>query len=66
MTFYDHHRNLTYTDVELLPSSQYTGGFVITYAGGSGISISYFLECYAEANPQLVTYIQTHYPEACL
>lgn len=67
MNFYDHTSDTTYSDAELQENDNYSGGVAVVFSrGNGGIAISHFLECYAEANPQLVTYIQTYYPEACL
>ena len=67
MTFYDPTCSTTYTDAELLPDSDYSGGFAIIYNhGNSGMSVGHFFELYANTNTQLAIYIQTHHPEVCL
>ena len=67
MNIYDPTERQTFSDASIQYDEKYSGSFCITFKqGNAGISINYFFDTYAEYNPQLVTYIQTHYPEVCV
>lgn len=56
-----------YTDAHIYPNEIYEGDLVLLYCSNTrSLSIPYFLRHYAGNNPEIVHYLQLHYPEHLL
>ena len=57
----------TYIDAHICLNEAYKGDLALLYRGDTRIlSVPYFLQHYAYNNPELVHYLQLHYPEHLL